>query len=99
MVIHDYMAVAGMPNYTLTKNASTFAIQQIAKDLDDTQVISFHPGAIFTAAAKRAFGFGRSKEEVGIPFDDGEYRPLSLSRTLTCCRGSTRCFQCMGCFR
>lgn len=66
--IHDYMATAGMPNYSLTKNSSTFATQQIAKDLKDTQVVSFHPGAIFTAASRRAFG--RPKEEVDLPFDD-----------------------------
>jgi hypothetical protein len=53
-VIHDFLATAGMPNYSLTKNSSTLAIQQIAKDIDseEVQIVSFHPGAIYTSAAQ-----------------------------------------------
>jgi uncharacterized protein (DUF2345 family) len=48
-------------------------MQLIANDLDasETQVVSFHPGAIYTAAAKAAFD-GKAKSEVDIPFDDGK---------------------------
>jgi NAD(P)-dependent dehydrogenase (short-subunit alcohol dehydrogenase family) len=72
MVIHDFGATGGMPNYSLTKNASTLALQQVAKDLDSTevQIVSFHPGAIFTAAARRALGTDK-KEDVPITFDSG----------------------------
>ncbi|KPI40686.1 uncharacterized protein AB675_10801 [Cyphellophora attinorum] len=73
VVIHDPVAVAFMPNYTLTKSSSTYAMQLIANDLDanETQVVSFHPGAIYTAAAKAAFD-GKAKSEVDIPFDDDD---------------------------
>ncbi|KAL7918793.1 hypothetical protein ACQKWADRAFT_330377 [Trichoderma austrokoningii] len=56
------------PSYGITKNAATALIQQIAKDtnVNDMQVVSFHPGAILTDMA-RASG---ASEDMGIPFDD-----------------------------
>ncbi|CAH0046542.1 unnamed protein product [Clonostachys solani] len=46
---------AERPTYGLTKSAGTLLVQQIAKDIsaDDIQIVSFHPGAVLTEAAKR----------------------------------------------
>ncbi|SPO01975.1 related to peroxisomal short-chain alcohol dehydrogenase [Cephalotrichum gorgonifer] len=43
------------PSYGLTKSAGTLAVQQIARDTpkDAMQIISFHPGAVLTDAARR----------------------------------------------
>lgn len=43
------------PTYGLTKNAGTLLLQQIAKDVasDDMQVVSFHPGGVYTESARR----------------------------------------------
>jgi NAD(P)-dependent dehydrogenase (short-subunit alcohol dehydrogenase family) len=83
-VIHDFLATAGMPNYSLTKNSSTLAIQQIAKDIDseEVQIVSFHPGAIYTSAAKRALG-GKQKSEISFPFDEGEDLNHDCNQVLT----------------
>ncbi|RFU77310.1 hypothetical protein TARUN_4928 [Trichoderma arundinaceum] len=56
------------PTYGMTKNVSTLLVQQIAKDTDvnDLQIISFHPGGVLTDMA-RSSGVG---EALGIPFDD-----------------------------
>ncbi|EHK26255.1 uncharacterized protein TRIVIDRAFT_63579 [Trichoderma virens Gv29-8] len=56
------------PSYGLTKNAGTTLVQQIAKDTDvnDMQIVSFHPGGVLTDMARSA---GVS-EDSGIPFDD-----------------------------
>lgn len=69
LVIHDFAVMGGTPNYSLTKNASKLAMQQIAKDTasDEVQIISFHPGAIYTDAARRN---GVTKDH--YPFDSGE---------------------------
>lgn len=58
--IYDFNIVAGKPNYSLTKNASTLAIQQIAKDVspEEAQIVNFHPGAVWTDAA-RSLGIGK----------------------------------------
>lgn len=60
--IYDFHIVAGKPNYSLTKNASTLAIQQIAKDIspEEMQIVSFHPGAIWTDASR---SLGIKKED------------------------------------
>jgi len=52
------------PTYGLTKNAGTVLLQQIAKDLDpdSLQVVNYHPGSIFTEAAKNA-GFSETAFE------------------------------------
>ena len=44
------------PCYGLTKNSGTLLVQQIAKDvkLEQMQIVSFHPGGIYTEAAKNA---------------------------------------------
>ncbi|KAJ6784516.1 hypothetical protein PWT90_09052 [Aphanocladium album] len=67
MAIHDFEAAAIYPNYSASKSAGTILVQQIAKGVspDDMQVLSFHPGAIFTAAAKKA---GYTTET--LPWDD-----------------------------
>lgn len=55
MAIHQW-AINPARAYGLTKNAGAAAIQTIALDVspDQMQVINFHPGAIFTDAAKDA---------------------------------------------
>ncbi|KAK1831541.1 NAD(P)-binding protein [Podospora conica] len=44
-----------IPAYGLTKNAGTLLLQQIAMDTDprDMQIVSFHPGGIFTEMASK----------------------------------------------
>jgi NAD(P)-dependent dehydrogenase (short-subunit alcohol dehydrogenase family) len=46
---------AVIPTYGLTKNAGTLLLQQIAKDIPAhaMQVVSFHPGGIYTETAQR----------------------------------------------
>jgi NAD(P)-dependent dehydrogenase (short-subunit alcohol dehydrogenase family) len=64
----QFAAGAARPSYTLTKNSGTLLMQLIARDVDPAkmQVISFHPGNIFTAPFAEA-GF---KEE-DFPFEKG----------------------------
>ncbi|OBT43148.1 hypothetical protein VE00_07668 [Pseudogymnoascus sp. WSF 3629] len=59
--IHDFEAAARMPNYSASKSAGTILVQQIAKDVspDDLQIVSFHPGSIFTWTAEKA-GYTRT---------------------------------------
>lgn len=66
------------PTYGLTKNAGTTLIQQIAKDTDvnDMQIVSFHPGGVLTDMARAA----GASEEMGIPFDDGTILQLPSSQ-------------------
>jgi NAD(P)-dependent dehydrogenase (short-subunit alcohol dehydrogenase family) len=68
--IHLWAAGADRPNYGATKSAGTLALQQIAKDVsvDDMQIVSFHPGAIFTEGAKNA-GY----REDAIEWNSGEF--------------------------
>lgn len=44
-----------IPAYGLTKNAGTLLLQQIAMDTDprQMQIVSFHPGGIFTEMASK----------------------------------------------
>lgn len=53
--IHDWKSTDGAPNYGLTKNAGTLLMQQVAREVavSDTQIISFHPGAILTPGAQK----------------------------------------------
>lgn len=69
MSVHNFDISAMKPNYSVSKTAGTVLVQQIAQDVspDDMQVNSFHPGAIFTAGAKKA---GYTKDT--IPWDDGQ---------------------------
>ncbi|KAH8889422.1 NAD(P)-binding protein [Thozetella sp. PMI_491] len=64
--IHGFQASGRVPHYSLTKNSGTLAIQQIAKDVDpeDMQVVSFHPGLVFTPMGE---GLGVSKD--AYPWD------------------------------
>jgi NAD(P)-dependent dehydrogenase (short-subunit alcohol dehydrogenase family) len=57
------------PSYGLTKNAGTALVQQIAREtnVNDMQVVSFHPGGVLTDMARAA----GAREDLGIPFDDG----------------------------
>jgi NAD(P)-dependent dehydrogenase (short-subunit alcohol dehydrogenase family) len=66
--IHNFDVAAGIPNYSASKSAGTILIQQIAKSVspDDLQIVSFHPGSIFTGAAEKA-GYTRTT----LNWDDG----------------------------
>lgn len=68
MAIHQW-AINPARAYGLTKNAGAAAIQTIALDVspDQMQVINFHPGAIFTDAAKDA-GY----TDQTLPWDEPE---------------------------
>ena len=59
------------PSYGLTKNCGTLLLQQIAKDVapDDMQVVSYHPGGIYTEMARKA-GYDDS-----LSYDNGQSRP------------------------
>lgn len=72
-LIHDFDTMGMWPNYSASKNAGTMVMQQIAKDVSasDMQVISFHPGVIFTPSARNA---GLSKE--AVDWDDGKHSLL-----------------------
>ena len=67
--IHDFEIAAQHPNYSASKSAGTILLQQVAKGVsaDDMQVVSFHPGAIFTSAAKDA-----GHTETTMKWDDGK---------------------------
>lgn len=69
MAIHDFEVASGMPNYSASKNAGTIVVQQIARGVapSDMQVISFHPGSIFTTAAQKS-GY----TETSRPWDNGK---------------------------
>ncbi|PTB69721.1 NAD(P)-binding protein [Trichoderma citrinoviride] len=70
------------PSYGVTKNAGTALVQQIAKDTDvnDMQIVSFHPGGVLTDMARAA----GASEDIGIPFDDenlpGQFAVWAASR-------------------
>lgn len=74
MAVHNFDIAGVKPNYSVSKTAGTILVQQIARDVspDDMQVNSFHPGAILTAAAKKA-GY----TEDTLPWDDGKGSKLS----------------------
>ncbi|OAG08446.1 NAD(P)-binding protein [Paraphaeosphaeria sporulosa] len=56
------------PTYGLTKNSGTALLQQIAKDVNpsDMQIVSFHPGGILTDSARKL----GAHENMGLVFDD-----------------------------
>ncbi len=68
MAIHDFDISGTRPDYSASKNAGTIIMQQIAKGVEasDMQVVSFHPGAILTTAARKA-GY----TETTMPWDNG----------------------------
>jgi NAD(P)-dependent dehydrogenase (short-subunit alcohol dehydrogenase family) len=67
--IHDFEIAAQHLKYSASKSAGTILLQQVAKGFsaDDMQVVSFHPRAIFTSAAKDA-GYS----ETTMKWDDGK---------------------------
>lgn len=58
-----------MPNYSASKSAGTILVQQIAEGVspDDLQIVSFHPGSIFTWTAEKA-GYTATS----LNWDDGK---------------------------
>jgi NAD(P)-dependent dehydrogenase (short-subunit alcohol dehydrogenase family) len=71
MAIHDFIISKDKPNYSASKNSGTLMIQQIAKDTSpsEMQVISYHPGAIYTAGAEND---GWKKEDFPGFWDEGK---------------------------
>ncbi|KAI0393482.1 hypothetical protein F5Y17DRAFT_306167 [Xylariaceae sp. FL0594] len=58
MSIHNFAMNAKTASYGLSKNAAALALQLLAREVpaDDMQIVSFHPGFIFTSSA-RGLGF------------------------------------------
>ncbi|KAL7922879.1 hypothetical protein ACQKWADRAFT_291701 [Trichoderma austrokoningii] len=56
MAIHHETTVKTYGGYGATKNAGTMTVQMIARGVspDDMQVLSFHPGAVYTASVAKA---------------------------------------------
>jgi NAD(P)-dependent dehydrogenase (short-subunit alcohol dehydrogenase family) len=81
LCVYDFATPGTKPNYNLTKNAGTLAMQQIARDIpvEKTQIVSFHPGGVFTEASKAA-GFTVDMWD----WDDGEFLVLGISDTIGC---------------
>ncbi|KAI0595426.1 putative short-chain dehydrogenase [Biscogniauxia sp. FL1348] len=54
MAIHDFDVAGTRAGYGLTKNAGSLVLQLIAKDTspDKMQVVSFHPGGVYTNSAR-----------------------------------------------
>ncbi|CAM1511303.1 Fc.00g088160.m01.CDS01 [Cosmosporella sp. VM-42] len=54
MAAHDFDHTPHFPSYSATKNAGAMLMQEIAHDIapDDMQVLSFHPGIIYTDLVK-----------------------------------------------
>ncbi|RFU26871.1 hypothetical protein B7463_g9468, partial [Scytalidium lignicola] len=67
MGIHDFVISARQPIYAITKNSCTLLLQMIALDtkVSDVQIVSFHPGAIFTPGARSV-----GEDESSLPWDD-----------------------------
>lgn len=60
------------PDYSLSKGAGTLALQYVAAGVspDEMQVISYHPGVIYTEAWS-----SQGAPEDMFPFDDSESIP------------------------
>jgi NAD(P)-dependent dehydrogenase (short-subunit alcohol dehydrogenase family) len=77
--------VRGRPAYSLNKASATYAFQLLADKVtpDKIQIISFHPGLIYSGAWE-AEGVPRD----AVPFDDGKHLALGNSKKsciwLTC---------------
>ncbi|KAM5368658.1 hypothetical protein ACJZ2D_009430 [Fusarium nematophilum] len=65
--MHDLPASDHAPSYGLTKNSGALLLQQLAREwqASDTQIVSFHPGAIFTPGAR-----GLGLDETSLEWDD-----------------------------
>ncbi|GFP52853.1 short chain dehydrogenase citE [Trichoderma asperellum] len=70
MAIHEASAVTTYPGYGATKNAGTMTVQMIARGIlpDDMQVLSFHPGIIYTESVAKA----------GVPAEAFEWDDVNL---------------------
>ncbi|KAK5651261.1 hypothetical protein OQA88_12669 [Cercophora sp. LCS_1] len=66
--MYNYLPfLRGRPEYSLSKGSGTLALQYIAADVspDEIQIISYHPGVIYTEAWS-----GQGATEDMFPFDD-----------------------------
>ncbi|KAK4080893.1 hypothetical protein Trihar35433_1998 [Trichoderma harzianum] len=56
MAIHDFEFVKAFPAYCASKNAGTLLVQMYAQTIspDDMQILSFHPGGIYTDSVKKS---------------------------------------------
>ncbi|KAL7948113.1 hypothetical protein V8C42DRAFT_316724 [Trichoderma barbatum] len=56
MAIHDFETVKAFPAYCASKNAGTLLVQMYAQGVspDDMQILSYHPGAIWTASVQKS---------------------------------------------
>ncbi|OIW25433.1 NAD(P)-binding protein [Coniochaeta ligniaria NRRL 30616] len=66
--IHDWTSAPQLPIYSITKSSFTAVMSMIARDTPAAkmQILSFHPGVVFTEAAK-SVGY----TETTIPWDNG----------------------------
>jgi hypothetical protein len=64
-------------SYTLSKNAGTALLQQVARAIEprDLQISIFHPGTVFTESLRNLGG-----NESSYDFDDGKFVLLTPSR-------------------
>ncbi|KKO98352.1 short chain dehydrogenase [Trichoderma harzianum] len=56
MAIHEFEFVKAFPAYCASKNAGTLLVQMYAQTIpaDDMQILSFHPGGIYTDGVKKS---------------------------------------------
>ncbi|KAK6189599.1 hypothetical protein LQW54_013103 [Pestalotiopsis sp. IQ-011] len=68
--IHEWAVNDAYPSYGLSKNAGTLAMQLLARATapDDMQIVSYHPGAVFTDSARK----------VGIKEDSWDWTDANL---------------------
>lgn len=89
MAIHNFEFVKSFPAYCASKNAGTLMVQLFAQGVapDDMQVLSYHPGAIWTDTVERS---GVPKDL--IVWDDGMIASPSFSFYLHCHRGTNNTY-------
>lgn len=75
MAIHEFEFVKAFPAYCASKNAGTLLVQMYAQTIspDDMQILSFHPGGIYTDGVKKS-----GVPEEAMAWDDG----MSISSEL-----------------
>jgi NAD(P)-dependent dehydrogenase (short-subunit alcohol dehydrogenase family) len=78
MAVHDFDIAGHRPLYSVTKSAGTLLLQQIAKDTPSEcmQVISYHPGAIWTDTSRNS-GIKADAAE----WDNGNYTDIDIRLT------------------
>ena len=71
--IHDFGSPKDLSSYSLTKAAGTLLLQKLADESNpqQTQIISFHPGAILTAQTRE-----KGTTEDSMNWDDGELKRI-----------------------